>query len=405
MSLSDCIDLTGKASVARKTHDGMTASNKRDADEHIATTLQTKINREVKNTLLDVAHRDKLRLLNCENLTRSVVPASQMVHRLKPTMDKLFGTHHAIKVGDYVEVLCEYAPGTCSDGGIGCIAKMETSEGGIVYCTVAYVLDARIETRVEAHRITVTPMPYKDAASTTRSMNVDTAAKEVELMPSRVLPVPVRSPLEWLKHGLSSRTHEKRGWLRDKLLHHNLLEPNVESLWKRILSDYKCQLSAIEGMRLALGAAFVDPREHKGTNGEYGKYVSQKSANQMDVPKNMWTIPYLLHAYHVKRSNFQNKRKQDQMGAAMLTQKEKKQYNKGDCVITNREASRRMYNAKYFFARKKALSGILPEFPGEPHRFYPIDVEGAEPVFRRREWQLYPTRVIQLPFFLVTKHA
>ena len=405
MSLKDCIDLTGKGSVARKTHEGMTDSNKRDAEEKIATTLQTKINREVKSTLLDVAHREKLRQLNCEHLTRSVVPATEMVHHLTPTMDKLFGTHHAIKVGDYVEVLCEYAPGTCSDGGIGYIGKMDTDEDGIVYCTVSYVLDARIETRVEAHRITVTPMPYKDLACTTRSKNVVVADNVVELMPARVLPVPVRSPLEWLKYGLASRTHEKRGWLREKLLNHNLLEPNVESLWKRVLSDYKCQLSAIEGMRLALGDAFVDPREHKGTNGDFGKYVSQKSAHQLDVPKNMWTIPYLLHAYDVKRSNFQNKRKQDQMGAAMLTQKDKKQYNKGDCVITNRAASRRMYNAKYFFARKKALSGILPEFPGEPHRFFPIDVEGAEPVFRRREWQLYPTRVIIFSFRLLTHRA
>ena len=168
-------------------------------------------------------------------------------------MDKLFGTHHAIKVGDYVEVLCEYAPGTCSDGGIGFIGKMDTGEDGTVYCTVSYVLDARIETRVEAHRITVTPMPYKDLACTTRSKKVVVAENVVELMPARVLPVPVRSPLEWLKYGLSLRTHEKRGWLREKLLHHNLLEPNVESLWKRVLSDYKCQLSAIEGMRLALG--------------------------------------------------------------------------------------------------------------------------------------------------------
>jgi hypothetical protein len=77
----------------------------------------------------------------------------------------------------------------------------------------------------------------------------------------------------------------------------------------------------------------------------------------------------------------------------LLTQKDKKQYNKGDCVITNREASRRMYNAKYFFARQKALGVTLPVFDGEPPRFYPIDVEGDEPVFRRPEWQLYSTRV------------
>jgi hypothetical protein len=378
----------------------MSASNKRHAEDKIANTLQTKINKEVKSTLLDVAHRDKLRELNCEYLTRSVVPASKMVHPLKPTMDKLMGTHHAIKVGDYVEVLCEYAPGTCSDGGIGFIMNMDNSEEGVVYSTVSYVLDSRIETRIKSNRITVTPMPYKDVSCTTRSKNVVAAANEVELMPDWVYAVPVRSPLEWLKHGLSSRTHEKRGWLRDKLLHHNLLEPNDESLWKRILSDYKCQLSAIEGMRLALGDSFVDPREHKGKNEEFGKYVSQKSASQSDVPKNMWTIPYLLHAYDVKRINFQNKRNQDKKGAAMLTHKDKKQYNKGDdCVITNRAASRRMYNAKYFFARKKALSGILPVFEGEPHRFFPMDVEGAEPVFRRREWQLYP-RVPIIPFSL-----
>jgi hypothetical protein len=383
----------------------MSAKNKHDAEEKIANSLQTKINKEVRSTLLDVAHCEKLRLLNCEHLTRSVVPASKMVHCLKPTMDKLMGTHHAIKVGDYVEVLCEYAPGTCSDGGIGYIMSMDTDEDGHVFSTVSYVLDSRIETKIECNRITVTPMPYKDVAASTRSKNAVAATNQVELMPDRVYAVPERSPLEWLKYGLSTRTHEKRGWLREKLLHHNLLEPNDESLWKRILSDYKCQLSAIEGMRLALGAKFVDPREHKGTNGEFGKYVSMKSASQIDVPKNMWTIPYILHAYDVKRSNFQNKRNQDKKGAAMLTQKEKKQYNKGDCVITNRAASRRMYNAKYFFARKKSLSGIVPVFKGEPHRFLPIDTEGGEFVFRRREWQLYPTRVPIISFICLMLHV
>ncbi len=254
ISLADCIDLTGKASVARKTHDGMSATKKRDAEETIANTLQTKINKEVKNTLLDVAHREKLRALNCEYLSRNVIAAAKMVHPLKPTMEKLVGTHHAIKVGDYVEVLCEYAPGTCSDGGIGYIMNIEHDNDGLIYCTVSHVLDSRIETRIKAKKITVTPMPYIDLASTTRSKAAVPAATATELMPDRVYAAPVRSPLEWLKHGLSSRTHEKRGWLRDKLLHHNLLEPNDESLWKRILFDYKCQLSGIEGMRLAFGS-------------------------------------------------------------------------------------------------------------------------------------------------------
>jgi hypothetical protein len=53
------------------------------------------------------------------------------------------------------------------------------------------------------------------------------------------------------------------------------------------MSDYKCQLSAIEGMQLALGSTFIDPREHKGKQGEGGKFVSVKKESQADMPKNM----------------------------------------------------------------------------------------------------------------------
>ena len=96
------------------------------------------------------------------------------------------------------------------------------------------------------------------------------------------------------------------------------------------MSDYKCQLSAIEGIRLALGVSFNDPREHKGNQGEGRKFVSLKKETQADVPKNMWTIPFLLHAYDVKRSNFQNKRRNDKLGVSKLTEglKKRVQWNK-----------------------------------------------------------------------------
>jgi hypothetical protein len=58
-------------------------------------------------------------------------------------------------------------------------------------------------------------------------------------------------------------------------------------------------------MCLALGLAFKDPRrEYKDVSGTEGKFVSVIKDGQRDIPKNMWTIPYLLHAYDVKRSNF-----------------------------------------------------------------------------------------------------
>ncbi len=100
---------------------------------------------------------------------------------------------------------------------------------------------------------------------------------------------------------------------------HGLLEATDEALWQRVILDYKCQLSAIEGMRLALGPSFNDPRDHKGDQGDGGKFVSLKKESQADVPKNMWTIPFLLYAYDVKRSNFQNKQKNDKLGVSKLT--------------------------------------------------------------------------------------
>jgi hypothetical protein len=118
-------------------------------------------------------------------------------------------------------------------------------------------------------------------------------------------------------------------------------------------------------MRLALGPTFKDPRDHKGDQGDGGKFVSLKKESQAEVPKNMWTIPFLLYAYDVKRSNFQNKRKNDKLGVSKLTKRLTKrvQWNKGECVITDRAASRRKYNARYFFSRMKALNvATIPEF-------------------------------------------
>ena len=75
------------------------------------------------------------------------------------------------------------------------------------------------------------------------------------------------------------------------------------------MSDYECQLSAIEGMKEVMGDAFVDPREHKGTAVKRtGKFISTKKLSQSKVPKGPYTLPYLLHAYDVPRTTFQRKR-------------------------------------------------------------------------------------------------
>jgi hypothetical protein len=88
-----------------------------------------------------------------------------------------------------------------------------------------YVLDHRIEKDIHQSRITVTLMPYKDATSTKRGKRPDTNPVEADVE-SKTIEPPNKTPLEWLKSGLSSRTHEKSGWLKEKLLKHNLIEAN-----------------------------------------------------------------------------------------------------------------------------------------------------------------------------------
>jgi hypothetical protein len=68
--------------------------------------------------------------MNCELLTKSVAPAATMMHVLKPTMQQLMGTTHAIKVGDWMEVLYAYAPGTCLDAGVGTVRSIDTDDDG-----------------------------------------------------------------------------------------------------------------------------------------------------------------------------------------------------------------------------------------------------------------------------------
>jgi hypothetical protein len=103
---------------------------------------------------------------------------------------------------------------------------------------------------------------------------------------------------------------------------------------------------------------------------------------------------------YVKRSNFQNKRKNDKLGVSKLTEGLKKgvQWNKGDCVITDRTASRRKDNARYFFSRMKALNAAtIPEFKEGRVNAYNLDDE----IFRQREWNYFNTRVqtnIQKPY-------
>jgi hypothetical protein len=82
-----------------------------------------------------------------------------------------------------------------------------------------------------------------------------------------------------------------------------------------------------------------------------------------------------------------DKRALDRQGVAFLTEKKWKQYNEGDCVITKRVASRRKYNAVYFFSRIKALARTIPKYKEDAKN------ESPDAVFRKPEWRQYTVRV------------
>jgi hypothetical protein len=49
-----------------------------------------------------------------------------------------------------------------------------------------------------------------------------------------------------------------------------------------------------------------------------GKYVSMKKSSQQGVPKNIYTIPYLMWAYNVSKCTFKRKLKESKQGYTVV---------------------------------------------------------------------------------------
>jgi hypothetical protein len=179
-----------------------------------------------------------------------------------------------------------------TDDGVGTVLTL--------FATVRYVLDNRKEHSVTMDRITIIPMPYKTTVVQLRPRLQKQPLKHFEKI------VEKKSPLGWLKWGLTTRKHETKGWLAATLISNGELLEGEDALWKRVLSDYRCQLAFLEGMKEVLADKFTDPREYKGVQGKNsgGKFVSLKTDNQAHVPKNVYSLGYLLYAYGVAKTTF-----------------------------------------------------------------------------------------------------
>jgi hypothetical protein len=100
---------------------------------------------------------------------------------------------------------------------------------------------------------------------------------------------------------------------------HKLLTDTKAALWARVLSDYASTEAAREGMEKALGQNYIDPREHKGVHGKQlgGRFVSLKKDSQLGMPKNIWTLGYLVHTYGADKATFRRRWKAAKEGIAI----------------------------------------------------------------------------------------
>jgi hypothetical protein len=104
-------------------------------------------------------------------------------------------------------------------------------------------------------------------------------------------------------------------------------------------------------MAKALGDKYVNPREYKGVQGKRsgGQFVSLKKASQMEVPKNVWTLGYLVYAYNIDEATFRRRLKTEKEGIVVGAPIGK---HIGTSVINNRQLARERYDAKFFNARE-----------------------------------------------------
>lgn len=127
------------------------------------------------------------------------------------------------------------------------------------------------------------------------------------------------------------------------------------------MSDYQCQLVAIEAMRAIEGDDFRDPRlvsQHGVFKGRSnGRFQKKKTG----IPTGLFTVPYLLHAYDVSETSFKRQRKARKEGTLLKAPGEQTNRHRGTSVINNSELSKERFNAQYFFVRQKVLSEEPPK--------------------------------------------
>ena len=302
--IGEVIDLTAASTIAGKHLKNMSDSLKESVIDTAVKNHKKMENNNVKTAVLEVQYAALCHATFVEHLKAKVTPASQMLHGRRQTIIEEQGLLARIKVGDWVFATEDMSPGMNSEGGYGCVTagnfkeKTGDQEPVLANVDVHWLISNRHERHVCLDRLTVVAMPYKDAKPSLRARKEPKSQQVVTK-----LPPPLRTQIEWLEFGVQTRKHERKGWLKEELVEkHKLIPDTKAALWSRILADYACTEVAREGMRKVLGDKYVDPREYKGVQGKEtgGRFMSLKKESQIGIPKNIWTLGFLMYAYDVE---------------------------------------------------------------------------------------------------------
>jgi hypothetical protein len=88
-TINACIDLTATSSIAGQALDALSSQDKLVVKEKISKTLKKAINKNVKDVVLDVPHKECLDQMNMAHLTRSVVPGMEEMAFSSPAIESL----------------------------------------------------------------------------------------------------------------------------------------------------------------------------------------------------------------------------------------------------------------------------------------------------------------------------
>jgi hypothetical protein len=114
------------------------------------------------------------------------------------------------------------------------------------------------------------------------------------------------------------------------------------------MSDYQCQIVAMEVIKFIQGSDYKDPRLVSQHGVFHGKQDGRFQKKKAGIPTGVYAVTYLLHAYDVSESSFKRKRIEIKEGKICRPVAVKAPHHRGTSVIYNSILSSERYNARYF---------------------------------------------------------